>query len=282
MPSPLLLDQSIDADNRVLAPVLQPPSRDAHKHDRGHVAVMSGPALATGASRLSAQGALGMGAGLVTLYGEREALMEHSAHVTAIMLAETDVALLGEGRRIDACVVGPGHGGSNRTRGLVLELLARYIPIVLDADALTAFTDKPDQLFAACNDRVVMTPHAGEFTKLFGSYKDVEAAASCRDAASRAGCVVVLKSSTTIIAEPDGRWAQNDHASPWLATAGSGDILSGMVAALLGQGSDPFDAACAAVWLHGDIGFRHGPGLVADRMAGWLPSILKARLEETE
>lgn len=268
--------QRIDIDDAgvISTPVLRAPLRDAHKHDRGHVAVLSGPALSTGAARLSAQAALTGGAGLVTLYGERDALQEHAAHVTAIMLAEEADLLAGEGRRVDAIVIGPGHGGGERTRELVLAMLGRACPIVLDADALTAFEHMPDTLFDHCHDRTVLTPHAGEFTRLFGE------GCNAAKAAERCGGTVLLKGSVTHIAATDGRAARNIHASAWLATAGSGDVLAGMIATFLGQCVDPFEAACAAAWLHGDVGRMGGAGLTAEGMIGLIPEALAARIAD--
>ena len=264
----------IDGEGVIGAPVLRAPGADGHKHDRGHVAVLSGPVLATGAARLSAMAALTTGAGLVTVYGRRESLSEHAAHLTAVMLADEATLLAGEGRRVDAVVIGPGHGGGEHTRELVLALLRRACPIVLDADALTAFEHQPDMLFDHCHDRAVLTPHAGEFARLFGEGGDAAMAAErCRG-------TVLLKGPVTHIAAPDGRSARNTHASPWLATAGSGDVLAGMIAAFLAQGADPFEAACAAAWLHGDVGRRGGAGLTAERMTRVIPAALDARIAE--
>ena len=274
------LEIGYDAQGRILPPTFRTPAENGHKYDRGHVGVVSGPVLATGASRLSAGAALAMGAGLVTLYGENDALHEHAAHVTAIMLAGVAGLAKGEGRRVDAAVIGPGHGGGDNTLKTVLALLEKGMPIVLDADALTAFADDPESLFAACHDKTVLTPHEGEFSRTFPDLNEGDRIARCQKAADRVGATVLLKGARAVITAPGGRFAVNEHASPVLATAGSGDVLSGMIGGLLGQGADPFDAACAAVWCHGDIGVRFGPGLTADRMAGVIPVVLAARTEE--
>jgi ADP-dependent NAD(P)H-hydrate dehydratase / NAD(P)H-hydrate epimerase len=240
--------------------------------------VWSGPALHTGASRLSAQAALAMGAGLVTLIGDRAALAEHAAHVTAIMLREADLSLACIDDRVTAFAIGPGAGPS--VRQAVLAVLSRKVPVVLDADALTAFEGDPATLFDATGPRDVMTPHMGEFRRLFPDISTDDRQDAARRAAERAQCVVLLKGSETWIAAPDGRTRVNRHASPWLATAGSGDVLTGLICGLIAQGVASFDAAAIAAWLHGDIGIRGGPGLTADNMIGHIPLVLRGCLHD--
>lgn len=266
-------------DGTILRPGLTAPRTDAHKYSRGHAMVWSGPPLKTGASRLCAQAALAVGAGLVTIIGERAALAEHAAKVTAIMLREADDELSGIDDRVTAIAIGPGAGSD--VADIVVRILDRRIPIVLDADALTAFEADSARLFKHIRDNVVMTPHAGEFARLFPdiALDDREGAASLAAQASRS--ILLLKGPETIVAAPDGRLAINRHASPWLATAGSGDVLTGLICGLLAQGTPAFDAACIAAWLHGDIGVRGGPGLTADGMIGLIPLVLRDCLTES-
>lgn len=242
--------------------------------------VFSGPALRTGASRLTAQAALAVGAGLVTLVGEYEALKEHAAHVTSIMLREADEHLTVVDDRVRAAAIGPGAGISEQTRETVLHLLKKGIPLVLDADAITSFADNPAELFELLNDQVVLTPHEGEFARLFPSIDLADRLTAARLAAELSGAVVLLKGPETVVAAPDGRLAINRHASPWLATAGSGDVLAGLVCGVLAQGNTAFEAACVAAWLHGDIGVRGGPGLTADAMVGLIPLVLAGCLSK--
>lgn len=266
-------------DGTILRPGLTAPRTDAHKYSRGHAMVWSGPPLKTGASRLCAQAALAVGAGLVTIIGERAALAEHAAQVTAIMLREADDELSGIDDRVTAIAIGPGAGSD--VADIVVRILDRRILIVLDADALTAFEADSARLFKYIRDNVVMTPHAGEFARLFPdiALDDRERAASLAAQASRS--ILLLKGPETIVAAPDGRLAINRHASPWLATAGSGDVLTGLICGLLAQGTPAFDAACIAAWLHGDIGVRGGPGLTADGMIGLIPLVLRDCLTES-
>ena len=267
-------------DGTILRPLLVPPPFDAHKYSRGHAMVWSGPVLHTGASRLSAQAALAVGAGLVTLIGERARLAEQAAHVTAIMLREADMSLACVDDRVTAFAIGPGAGAS--VRQAVLNILSLNIPTILDADALTAFEGDPATLFGATRSTDVMTPHIGEFRRLFQNITIDNRAEAVRRAADRAQCVVLLKGSETWIAAPDGRILVNRHASPWLATAGSGDVLTGLICGLMAQGVTAFDAASMGAWLHGDVGVRGGPGLTADNMIAHIPLVLRGCLHDAQ
>jgi hydroxyethylthiazole kinase-like uncharacterized protein yjeF len=254
--------------------VLPAPDPHGHKYDRGHCLVVSGPALATGASRLAATAALNAGTGLVTLAGEREALLVQAAHVTAIMLKETPTpdalaALLSRGR-VSAAVCGPAAGLGEEVLARLEVLLRSGLPLVLDADALTLLSGRLDRLSGAPQAPRVLTPHGGEFARLFGrapaAEDRVDRCNGAADAARIAKSVIVLKGRHTVIAAPDGRAAVDETGGPELATAGSGDVLAGLVGAHLAQGMPAFEAACASVWLHGRCGALFGAGLTADRL----------------
>jgi hydroxyethylthiazole kinase-like uncharacterized protein yjeF len=264
----------------ILRPTLVPPPADAHKYSRGHAMVWSGPPLHTGASRLSAQAALAVGAGLVTIVGSKDALAEHAAHVTAIMLREADPAGDFLDGRVSAVAIGPGAGVGENVRADVLRLLASDTSAVLDADALTVFKDTRNFLFSALRTTDVMTPHLGEFGRIFPDIATDNPQNAVRRAAEQAQCVVLLKGPETWIAAPDGRFLVNRHASPWLATAGSGDVLTGLICGLMAQGVAGFEAAAIGAYLHGDIGVRGGPGLTADSMIGHIPLVLRGCMND--
>jgi ADP-dependent NAD(P)H-hydrate dehydratase / NAD(P)H-hydrate epimerase len=265
-----------------------------HKYDFGHALVLSGPAHRTGAARLAARGALRVGAGLVTVACPQEAMGVNAAHLTAIMLAACDSSedlrdLLQDSRK-NAVLLGPAFGVGEKTRSMVTTALAaRRAGIVLDADALTSFAGDGDReaLFSAIKERrnggdpdVVLTPHEGEFRRLFpalhGSKSD-----RARNAANSSGAVVVLKGPDTVIACPGGSGGStvnltiNANAPPWLATAGSGDVLSGLIAGLLAQGAGAYQAAQAAVWIHGECANRFGVGLIAEDLPELVPEVLR-------
>ncbi len=262
---------------------LRPPQPDDHKYSRGHAFVVSGPMSATGAARLSAMAALRAGAGAVTVVSPPDALLVNAAHLTAIMVRPFDgadglTALLADPRPKSAAV-GPANGVGERTRQNVAAALASDAAVVLDADALTSFSGSANELFSLIKSKsqpVVMTPHEGEFARLFtaaGSRLD-----RARSAAAESGAVVVLKGYDTVIAAPDGRAVINANAPADLATAGSGDVLTGIVAGLLAQGLTGFEAACAGVWMHGGAGAAVGRGLIAEDLPAAIPAVLQ-RLE---
>jgi NAD(P)H-hydrate epimerase len=258
------------------------PALAGHKYDRGHVLAVSGPEFATGACRLAAQAALRIGAGLVTIGGAEAALRVHAAHVTAIMLRlmRTPAELAGilADARFRAAILGPGLGRGDDAAALVEAALASEASLVLDADALTSFAGKSSPFFQAVRARaapVVLTPHDGEFARLFGAEpSNPDRLSAIRSASVRSGAVVVGKGADTVIAAPDGRAAINANAPPWLATAGAGDVLAGMICGLLAQNMPAFEAACNAVWLHGAAAARFGPGLTAGDIEGILPPLL--------
>ncbi|POF30219.1 NAD(P)H-hydrate dehydratase [Roseibium marinum] len=258
-----------------------------HKYTRGHAVVFGGPMSATGAARLSAGAALRAGAGLVTLASPPDAMMVNACHLTAVMLkkvpgAEAMEELLAD-RRFNTVLIGPGYGVGEETRAAVAAILKQKRATVLDADALTSFPNHAQELFTLIGDNpapVLLTPHDGEFARLF---PDIEGdkLVRARRAAERSGAVVVLKGPDTVIAAPDGRAAINDNAPPFLATAGSGDVLAGISAGLLAQGVPGFEAACQAVWLHGEAGREAGPGLIAEDLAPALKAAIRALVDKT-
>ncbi|MCP5085643.1 MAG: NAD(P)H-hydrate dehydratase [Rhodobacteraceae bacterium] len=284
-----------------------------YKYTHGHALILSGPATKTGAARLAARAALRIGAGLVTVGAPAVALAEHAAQLNAVMLREVgeaeQLAEVLQDRRINALCLGPGLGLA-RARRLVEAALAVPAPepgplggeeedpgsspgqrsLVLDADALTAFADNPQHLFDLLHKNCVLTPHAGEFARLFPdiaeklnapatkgpAYSKVDAT---REAAARAGCAVLFKGPDTVIAAPDGRCAINsahyERSAPWLATAGSGDVLAGFITGLLARGFEPMQAAETAAWLHVECALKFGPGLIAEDLPEQLPAVFR-------
>jgi ADP-dependent NAD(P)H-hydrate dehydratase / NAD(P)H-hydrate epimerase len=255
------------------------PSTTSHKHSRGRVIVVSGEMWSTGAARLSARGALRIGAGLVTLLSPPDALLVNAAHVEAVMLRpfDTDVELEAAATDVDAAVIGPAAGVDEATVSNLFALARTGAAIVIDADALTAFRDDPEELFSVLDRDDVLTPHPGEFERVFpGLLKAVpERVTAARQASAKAHAVVLLKGPDTVIAAPDGRCAVNMNGSPWLATAGSGDVLTGFIAGLIAQGMDSFEAACAGVWIHAEAAALHGPGLISEDLPGLAPQVLR-------
>ncbi|NNC42642.1 MAG: NAD(P)H-hydrate dehydratase [Acidimicrobiia bacterium] len=255
------------------------PKRDGHKYDRGHAVIASGPVKATGAARLAARGALRVGAGLVTVASPGSALVVNASHLTAIMI-ETFESTFGlekivEDPRKNALLIGPGFGVGPETRAAVAAFLSTAAAVVLDADALTSFADNPGELFAMIRSRqaaTVLTPHEGEFSRLFpGRGSKLRRA---REAALTSGAVVLLKGFDTVVAGPLGTAAINGNAPAWTATAGAGDVLAGIISGLLAQGMEAFDAACAGVWLHGEAATAVGPGLIAEDLPDALLAVI--------
>lgn len=253
------------------------PTGAIHKHARGRLGVIGGGRFETGAARLAARAGLRI-AGLVRVYCDPSAADIYAKALEAVMLHALrdgdDLEVLA--REMGAFVIGPAAGVTLATRARVEALSRSDAALVVDADALTIFQDDPAALFGLLGARDVITPHPGEFERLFpGLLKTgpdrIDAA---REAARRAGCIVLLKGADTVIAAPDGRAAVNTHATPWLATAGSGDVLAGIIGGLLAAGMPAFEAACAGAWMHGDAGIRCGPGLTAEDLPDALPSVI--------
>jgi hydroxyethylthiazole kinase-like uncharacterized protein yjeF len=268
------------------------PRIDGHKYARGHAVVVSGDLASTGAARLSARAALRAGAGLVTLASPREALAVNASALTAVMVRAVDSAVefadLLNDKRLNACVIGPGAGISARTRDLVHTALSAQRHLVLDADALTSFAQDPGRLFesikTSSDPQVVLTPHEGEFPRLFSDISNKNPGRSklerVRDAAERCGAVVLLKGPDTVVASPDGRASIAANAPPWLATAGAGDVLAGIIAGLLAQGVPAFEAASIGVWMHGEAAREAGPGLIAEDLTEVLPAVFRRLYDE--
>jgi hydroxyethylthiazole kinase-like uncharacterized protein yjeF len=263
------------------------PGLQGHKYTRGHTVVVSGGPSSTGAARLAARGALRAGAGLVTIASPPEALAINAAASLAVMVRPVDGAaelssFLADKRR-NAIVLGPGGGVGAAMQEQVLAALASQAAVVLDADALTSFAEQPGKLASEIGKRpgkdVVLTPHEGEFSRIFNNILKKTTLNSklekTRLAADYCGAVVVHKGADTVVAAPGGRAAIADNGPPSLATAGSGDVLAGIVAGLMAQGMQAFDAASAAVWLHGEAAAEFGAGLIAEDLPEMLPSVYR-------
>jgi hydroxyethylthiazole kinase-like uncharacterized protein yjeF len=252
------------------------PNLNSHKYTRGH-ALVAGGEMMTGAARLAARSALRTGVGLVTLAAPEAAFPVYAAALTGVIVHPTagpdDFRALLADKRRNAVLIGPGAGVSAETRDKTLAILGAEKRAVLDADALTSFAEHPGTLFSAIRAPYVMTPHEGEFARLFDMAGNKPERA--RRAARKSGAVIVLKGADTVIASPDGRVAINANAPPELATAGSGDVLAGIVLGLLAQGMEPFAAAAAAVWIHGDAARRVGPGLISEDLIEALAPVLR-------
>lgn len=249
------------------------PQAEGHKYARGHVVVVGGTAM-TGAARLAARAARRVGAGLATIAAPEAALAAYRAgDPGTIVLSLADFAALLADPRKNAWVLGPGAGSGAELRDRILAVLRAGRAVVLDADALTSFAESPARLFTSLGPQALLTPHDGEFAKLFGPVPGSRLERA-RNAAARSGAVVLSKGADTVIAHPDGRAAINTNAPPWLATAGSGDVLAGLAGGLMAAGLDSFDAACAAAWLHGAAATVFGPGLIAEDLAECLPKVL--------
>lgn len=259
------------------------PERGDNKYSKGHAVIVGGGVEATGAARLSAASAeasLRAGAGLVTVVCDSESLKIYAQSLTAVMTKVVDEIegfkeILADERK-NAVLIGPGAGVNEKTKEMVLAPLEAGKDVVLDADSLTVFKDNPQELFEAIKRskvQVVMTPHEGEFKRLFDF--DGEKTERVRKASELSGSVVLLKGADTVIAELDGKVAINDNAPPTLATAGSGDVLAGIIVGLIAQGMNGFDAACAGAWIHGEAANKFGPGLIAEDLPDLIPEVLK-------
>jgi len=246
-----------------------------NKYSRGHALLYGGYPM-TGAARMAARAAARIGAGLTSIAVPEKAFAIYASALTSIMVQplsqDQDFADLLKDPRYTAFSIGPGAGVSDATRERVLALLQTGRPVVLDADAISVFSSRTDELFQAIQGPCVITPHDGEFKRIFDPSGDKLTRA--RRAARRSGAVVVLKGADTVIAAPDGRAIINGNAPATLATAGSGDVLGGFILGLLAQGMDAFPAAAAGVWMHGAAAAAFGPGLLGEDLPDLLPGVL--------
>jgi ADP-dependent NAD(P)H-hydrate dehydratase / NAD(P)H-hydrate epimerase len=254
------------------------PRLDDHKYRRGHAVICGGTRM-TGAARLAAEAARRAGAGLLTILAEREALpiyaMASAGHLVRTLQPDGSIpAAILRDPRVTAMLIGPGAGVEEATLQRVLSALAAGKPLVLDADALTVFAERPSSLLSALTGAEILTPHEGEFLRLFG--EEGGRLQRVRNAAAIAGCVILLKGADTVIAAPDGRAIINSNAPADLATAGTGDVLAGIILGLRAQGMPPFEAASAGAWLHGAAAQEVGPGLIAEDLPGALRAALRA------
>ncbi len=277
-------------------PVALQKNRNGHKYSYGHALVLSGGVGKGGATRLAARGALRIGAGVVTVGCPPSALQENAAQLNAIMLSSIknadELAMMLEDERINALCLGPGMGINERSRDLLRTALHTKRPIVVDADALSVLLfDEAEALFGKLHDRCVLTPHAGEFARLFPDLAEKLKSSTAKspayskldatlEAADRAGCVVLFKGPKTVVASPDGRCSINstdlERSAPWLATAGSGDVLAGFITGLLARGFGAMEAAEMAAWLHLECALSFGPGLIAEDLPEELPAVFRA------
>ncbi|MCF8474356.1 MAG: NAD(P)H-hydrate dehydratase [Emcibacter sp.] len=261
-----------------------------HKYNRGHGVVISGGAAQSGAARLAAKAALRIGAGLVSVACPEDAVFAHAAQLTSVMikpLSKTgDIDHLLADEKINSWCIGPNCGVTDQTRHQVLKILKARRHCVIDADALRVFAKQPEILWDAISTsgRIpILTPHAGEFSHLFShiAQKTVDKLSSARMAAEESGAVIIYKGPDTVIASPDGRTVINDNAPPQLATAGSGDVLSGLCMGLMAQNMPPFEAACAAVWIHAAAANAFGQGLISEDIEGQIPRVLRQLPQNT-
>jgi NAD(P)H-hydrate epimerase len=254
------------------------PTPDIHKYSRGHALIVGGAQM-TGAARMAAQAARRAGAGVVTVLAPPAATLIYRTALVGTLFGVLDDPEEFSARiskqQAHAILIGPGNGVTDRTKNNVIAALGTKKPVVLDADALTVFSDSPAALFAAIEGPCLLTPHEGEFFRLFGDVDGAGKMARARAAAARSGAVVLLKGPDTVIAAPDGRAAICCNAPPELATAGAGDVLAGFAVALMAQGMPAFEAACCAAWLHGEAASAFGPGLIAEDIAESLPETLR-------
>jgi hydroxyethylthiazole kinase-like uncharacterized protein yjeF len=262
------------------------PRPDGHKYHRGHAVVLSGPMHATGAARLAARAALRAGAGLVTVAAPRAAIPVLAASLTAVMVREANgakgLAKLLEDRRLNAVLLGPGQGVGTATRAAVLAAAKAARALVIDADAISSFAGESGALAKGLKTNQkqgsVLTPHEGEFARLFKRDSQIAKSdsklARARGAARLLGAVVLLKGADTVVAAPDGRASIAGNSPPWLATAGTGDVLAGIVLGLLAQDMPPFEAASAAVWMHGEAARAVGPGMISEDLEPALREVI--------
>jgi NAD(P)H-hydrate epimerase len=262
------------------------PDAQSHKYARGHAVVQGGGSAHTGAARLAARAALRGGAGAVTIACDAESLAVYAvaceAVMTRVIADENGLIAMLKDPRMTAYLIGPGAGVGEHTLTSLLTALALRKPVVIDADAISVAAHKPQVVFDALHSiPAIITPHAGEFKRLFGEQEGEDKITAAQRAAAQSNAVIIYKGADTVIAAPDGRAVVNSLCSPWLATAGSGDVLAGICSGLLAANMPAFEAACAAVWMHGAAAHRFGAGLIAEDLPDILPDIWQY-LEESD
>lgn len=255
-------------------------SRDGNKYTRGHALIYGGNVM-TGAARLSARAAQRMGAGVVTLAAPSSALPIYAIALESVIVRSADAVdiwkeLLADTKK-NAVLIGPGAGVGDQTKQLVLAALSTRKPCVIDADAITSFENNPDELFSQLHNGCVLTPHEGEFARIFGKIVDPaeKKIVRAQTAAKLAGATVLLKGAETVIANAVGRTVINSNAPPWLATAGAGDVLAGMILGAIAQKMPVFEATAAAAWLHGLIASELGIGLISEDLVNGIPNAIR-------
>ncbi len=255
------------------------PNAHSNKYTRGHLAILGGPLTSTGAARLAAMAGLRTGAGLVTILCDKKSLPVYARFLLSVMThvisGNKTISKFISERKVSAFVLGPGAGITAQTRRMVLAALKSDLPVVLDADALSVFKTNPQKLFQAIKSECILTPHDGEFARLFPDISLSNRKNAALKAARRSNGVIILKGSRSIVAAPDGRVKTMPIASAYLATAGSGDVLAGICGGLLAQGMDAYAAAIMAVRIHSYCGKILGAGLIAEDLAQAIPKTLK-------
>lgn len=251
---------------------------DIHKYHKGHAVIVSGDKIHTGASRLAAAAAQRIGAGLVSISSPDDALDIHAAALTSIMIRKRqEISEDLRNEKFNSWCIGPAAGLTEETRQETIGLLTAGKKTVIDADAITVFENDPEELFKATrnNANSVLTPHAGEFKRIFPELTEHDKISAAREAAVISGAIVIYKGSDTVIANPQGIAVVSENAPSNLATAGSGDVLAGIVCGLMAQNMEIFDAACAAQWIHSECGNIFGPGLISEDLPNLIPEVLK-------
>jgi len=258
------------------------PSSFDHKYSRGLLIINCGPIYKTGAARLAGRSAMRVGAGAVKLICDDEAAKvlepQISVELISVVKEKNEIQQIFKDRKVSSILVGPGNGVNDETKSRTLLALAFVKHVVIDADAITCFEKNPKELFVDTYPHTILTPHEGEFRRLFG-----DEIASIEDkvvktveASKLAGSIVVLKGADTIIANPEGQAVINSSEAPYLATAGSGDVLAGIIASLVGDNKmSAFNAACAGTWIHSKLGELIGAGLIAEDLIDNIPLIIK-------
>jgi ADP-dependent NAD(P)H-hydrate dehydratase / NAD(P)H-hydrate epimerase len=279
IPSAVLESLSIDTwenDPALWRAELPGAKSSGNKYTRGHALLCGGYPM-TGAARMAARAAARIGAGLTTIAVPEVAFSIYATALTSIMVQpltqDSDLARLLSDSRYTAFLIGPGAGVNDATRETALAILGTARPVLLDADAISVFASRGAELARAIRGPCVMTPHDGEFARVFDPHGDKLSRA--RAAARQSGAVIVLKGADTVVAAPDGRAVVNTNAPASLATAGSGDVLGGLILGLLAQGMDAFLAAAAGVWMHGAAAAGFGPGLLAEDLPDLVPAVLR-------